>query len=311
LKEGGQLVSEGLPGALNRFVEYACVQEQPTRLERDYTKAARTIIADSASHTTSRSATLRFTQFVGWADRMHYLQTNSGGTVIYLDSHSVRDCQFRGGLIGLSTIAQNNVTAGWTNNLFERVNFYANATNVLYFYNNLHWKGSATFDNATANRLVVKDSSFDNVTTAVNSTSLVNNYNAYINTANRLSPNGANDKILGSFTYAGGPLGDYYQSSTDLLNAGSVNADARGLYHHTVLTSLAKETNSVVDIGFHLVATDSSGIPLDADGDGIADYLEDTDGDGSADTGETDWQDANDLGLKVWITQPKTNSIIP
>jgi len=28
-------------------------------------------------------------------------------------------------------------------------------------------------------------------------------------------------------------------------------------------------------------------------------------------TGETDWQSANDLGLKVWITEPKSNSNLP
>jgi len=50
---------------------------------------------------------------------------------------------------------------------------------------------------------------------------------------------------------------------------------------------------------------------VDTDGDGIPDYLEDRNGNGSVDTGETDWQSASDLGLKVWITEPKSNANIP
>jgi len=49
----------------------------------------------------------------------------------------------------------------------------------------------------------------------------------------------------------------------------------------------------------------------DTDGDGFADYIEDRNGTGDVDSGETDWQSASDLGLKVWITEPKNNSNIP
>ena len=54
-----------------------------------------------------------------------------------------------------------------------------------------------------------------------------------------------------------------------------------------------------------------NGRPWDTDGDGLADYLEDSNGNGAVDSGETDWQSASDLGLKVWITEPKSNSNIP
>ena len=52
-------------------------------------------------------------------------------------------------------------------------------------------------------------------------------------------------------------------------------------------------------------------LPFDYDSDGIPDYLEDRNGNGVTDTGETDWQSATDLGLKVWITEPKSNSNLP
>ena len=52
-------------------------------------------------------------------------------------------------------------------------------------------------------------------------------------------------------------------------------------------------------------------LPFDYDGDGIPDYIEDRNGSGVTDSGETNWQNPNDLGLKVWITEPKSNSNIP
>jgi hypothetical protein len=52
-------------------------------------------------------------------------------------------------------------------------------------------------------------------------------------------------------------------------------------------------------------------VTTDKDGDGIPDYLEDANGNGTVDWGETDWNSATDTGLKVLITRPKNNSIIP
>ena len=41
------------------------------------------------------------------------------------------------------------------------------------------------------------------------------------------------------------------------------------------------------------LASLGTGRPLDTDGDGIPDYLEDRNGDGTTDDGETDWQTSN------------------
>jgi len=49
----------------------------------------------------------------------------------------------------------------------------------------------------------------------------------------------------------------------------------------------------------------------DSDGDGIPDYLEDRNGNGTVDSGETDPQVGSDAGLKVWITEPKSNATLP
>jgi hypothetical protein len=85
-----------------------------------------------------------------------------------------------------------------------------------------------------------------------------------------------------------GSQGDHYLSSTSgIVNAGSVDADAIGLYHYTTDTGHTKETDSVVDIGFHYPSLS------DTDNDGLYDFQEDTDGDGSADIGETDFNDSD------------------
>jgi hypothetical protein len=59
------------------------------------------------------------------------------------------------------------------------------------------------------------------------------------------------------------------------------------------------------------VAVGSNGLPLDTNGDGTPDYLEDAIGNGLVNSGEIDWQAAGDMGLTVIITQPVNNSTIP
>jgi hypothetical protein len=86
-------------------------------------------------------------------------------------------------------------------------------------------------------------------------------------------------------------FGNYYQATNStLLHAGSTTADQVGLYHFTVTTNQAVEGASQVSIGYHYVATDQYGNPLDTNGDGIPDYLEDANGNGIYDAGDLgDW----------------------
>ena len=60
-----------------------------------------------------------------------------------------------------------------------------------------------------------------------------------------------------------------------------------------MVTNQTRELSTMVDIGFHYVAVGTNGVPLDTDGDGLADYAEDSNGNGSPDTGETSWQSYN------------------
>jgi hypothetical protein len=118
--------------------------------------------------------------------------------------------------------------------------------------------------------------------------------------------------VTSTFNWQSSWLGDYYLPTNSLLvDAGNFDADTIGLYHFTTQTNQVKETNSVVDIGYHYVAVDEYGNPVDSDGDGNPDYAEDANDNGAVDSGETDWQDADDLGLRVLITRPKDGSYLP
>ncbi len=171
---------------------------------------------------------------------------------------------------------------------------------------------------ASAMPVSVRDTAFDGTAISVNdgyaSNPSVTDYanNAFLTTGERTTPTNLYDVLVTNFNWQTGSLGNrYLPTNSTLINAGSRNATNAGLFHFTVLTNNVKETNTIVDIGFHYVATDGIGTPLDYDGDGIPDYWEDGNGNGSVDSGETDWKNANDLGLRVYITRPRSNSTIP
>jgi hypothetical protein len=76
---------------------------------------------------------------------------------------------------------------------------------------------------------------------------------------------GGNDKTNLAANFLSGPLGPYYYPASGgtntlaaLLNAGSRGADQAGLYHYTTQINQAKETNSIVEIGFHYVPVEPS-----------------------------------------------------
>ena len=103
---------------------------------------------------------------------------------------------------------------------------------------------------------------------------------------------GANSVMVTNYNWQSSWFGNFYlPPNSPLINAGSTNANLLGLYHFTTQTNQAVEGDSIVEIGYHYVATDAYGIPLDSNGDGIADYLEDVNGNGMFDSGDLgDWQ---------------------
>ncbi len=138
----------------------------------------------------------------------------------------------------------------------------------------------------------LRDNAFDSVALINVNAAVVNDHNAYLGFGQAQLPGSAGgDQVLSSFIYtnlAVWPSWRFYQVSTDLVDKGSRNATNAGLYHLTTQISQAKETNSVVDIGFHYVATVDSN-PIDSDYDGVPDFGEDSDGDGVQDPTESNY----------------------
>jgi hypothetical protein len=308
VRAGANVRSDGLATNLNRIVRYNTAQEQAT------TNWSATSVAPCVSfYYDVTPVPLGHFRFTDWS------LPGGVGYHVYSDFRydaaplDFSDCQFGPGSIfpRVSAIAL-------TNCLFERVSVTldddGNPRNY-YAYNNLFRFGSLSINAFGGGTWQIKDNLFDRASISKSGT-ITHDYNGYVTNYNRLSPNGANDKILtNSPIYLTSTLGRYYYPTNDgmlslLLDAGSRNATNAGLYHFTTTTNQVVEGNSQVDIGFHYVAT-TNGVPTDSDGDGAPDYLEDQNGNGMVDSGETDWQNASDLGLKVLITRPRNGSNLP
>ena len=199
------------------------------------------------------------------------------------------------------------MTVALTNNLFLRPYFDLEdnsfAVNVSAFqaWNNLFQLGSVTLDNSgpCSSCWEACDNLFDRVGGLTNS-SLENAHNGYVTNYNgtnysRLPRSQGYDVCLTNVpSYQSSYLGNYYYPTNDgqlslLLQAGSRSASNATLYHYTTTTNQAINGTNGVNIGFHYVATDTNGIPLESCCSGVPDYLADANGDGLTETNEIPW----------------------
>jgi hypothetical protein len=299
LQSGGAMDCEGTPLTPNRFVDYRTAQEQPVKLGPSSVGSGMPLNPARLTGGTPAPARLRFTAFsrMGRGSYSGY-DLYALGTWSF-SSLDVRDCVFQGGNVMLYSDAGSGVgPVTLVNNVFERQAFGLIGEPTLSLYNNLFKECPHVSFDVWGGTGVLRDNVFDSVLLDDwFDPPQTHSHNAYINVKDfygnpaRLYPPQATDKVLTNFLYATGPLGDYYQVSTNLLNAGSRTADLAGLYHFTTITNLVngaqiKETNSVVDIGYHYVAVTEAGTPVDTDGDGLPDYFEDTNGNGAYDSSE-------------------------
>jgi hypothetical protein len=322
IEDNSSIVSIGSPLYPNWLVRYSSVQEQPVSLG---TLPSFGLTVNPYHTSTAPSGQFRFTKFAcpaGGGDHLYdYQSTWSYGDLL------VQDCEFWSGanFFGGNT----NSVATLVNNLFCRSTFSATpftsaSVSYLYVTNNLFWGvSSIVFSTgihaAASTNWCVFNNDFDSCSNTVNTNvSITNGCNAYLNCTGYISPTNATDIFTNvGLAYQTGPLGTFYQpTNSPLINMGSTNANLLGFYHYTVITNMVsgleiKETNSIVDIGYHYVAVDTNGIPIDTNGDGIPDYLEDANGNGLVDSGEIGWNIVGDLGLQVIITRPRNGSILP
>jgi hypothetical protein len=302
LGSGSAFTSQGKPDQLNRLVRWTGVQEQPGPI----TSGTSTRLLDIISTVSIPSVRMRFTDVPFQADTAAKRRlVESTGYI--LTSLSLVDSSFRGATCDLNPSKSLSTTfnISLTNNYCERVafSFTRNASSDttpvnVWVHQNLFRYGSLNFANfGAAGAWGVCNNLFDTNTLTAGYNSIVHGTNAYFNTPVMPGSTSGN-KTVTAVDYVSGPLGNVYYPASGtglftLVNQGNRNADTWGLYHYTTQTSQTKEFTSAVDIGFHYVAVDSNGLPVDTDGDGPPDYLEDTNGNGTADTGETNWNGSN------------------
>jgi Bacterial Ig domain len=232
LSAGAQLVSQGSAANLNRLVFYNLVQEQPVR----WVSQPSVLVWLGAS---SCVLDLRFTQMA--VDRAAASHIYGGNPP---SSFWLSDCQLAGGrLVGPTSGA---IT--FKNNLFERVSVgFVTDYSSPNLLNNLFYGGGLSVSIGPAPPF--NDNAFDGTRFANLSSDPAINHNAFINTTG-FSSTAYGNLTLGSFNYATGARGRFYQASTDLIDKGSQSAVAAGLSGYTTQTSGTPDT-STVDIGFH------------------------------------------------------------
>jgi hypothetical protein len=324
LRTGAKFVSEGVPNNLNRLVRYAAVQEQPVVWGGSGTSLS---LMDYNASSPVPEVRLSFTDasLLAGGESQRVLVDGLNATYNPINPLAIAHSQLRGVAQTIRLFSAGAVVA-LINNVHERctwrwdqgyTGYYTFSPFTLTLYHNLFTLGAVTFYYATnTTTWTVKDNLFTPDTlTKLGSYSLTASHNGYRNGLTSLG--GASNVVVTNLDFQVGPLGKYYYPTNGadlvrLLDVGSRLASAAGLYHFTTTTNQVKEASSVVDIGYHYVAVDAlTGLPLDYDGDGLPDYFEDRDGDGSVDSGETDCNDANDAGVRVWITRPPRNGPLP
>lgn len=287
LSQSTRITCLGEPNHPIRFVDYLRVQEQPLEIGRTYA------LPINCYRTTPEfkgtSAQFRFTEF----KRLFGPRMAPNYSTFYTDdSHlfnplSVRDCSFTGSA-GISLwAAPTEGSYNFFNNVFAGDFLTFGNSDQMTFCNNLVKNGSTMF----AGPSLVKNNAFDSsdIEDWIGDGTVVHDHNAYINTPSQDFPSSAanGDVTLSSFTYGTGPLGRYYQVSTGLKDKGSCTANTVGLFHYTTQLDQTKEETSTVDIGYHAVAADTAGNPIDTDG-----YID------AAGHQYPDWQaDSNGNGL--------------
>jgi hypothetical protein len=321
LQAGANLYSIGAPLTFNGICSARSVQEYSAI---SYSFAQYLQIQGSTSGAGSGTRQFRFTDFAmppGESDSS--IAVLSSGQNISGEL-SFRDCRLRGGKLNISpTTFGSALNVSLNNNLVEYANVNvakAAATPMtLDLYNNLFRNDSMQFIYGLSVNPTwhIQDNLFDGAPQAFYGAAsyTVVSCNGFITgTANALG--GSNNKEGLTPDYQAGPLGDYYYPSSgsfpslaSLINAGSRDAMAAGLYHFTVKTSAyskeGADTPATVDIGYHYVGVNGdiysqNPLPLDSDNDGILDYLDpDSDGDGLNDSDEI-VLGTNPLQPNVW-----------
>ncbi|MCL5096385.1 MAG: hypothetical protein M1608_02375, partial [Candidatus Omnitrophica bacterium] len=258
LQSGTKLYSEGTSVAFNHLFRYPAVQEQPVNL--DGTTGTVHLLQIYGAWSVLPEVRMRFTDISHLSDNIYrqVIIANSGSYPFSIFFFT--DCQLHGGQFYLSPYLYSDprgMTSTFTNNLVHRATItliqgYLNDSTGLgvKMRNNLFYGCNMQLQNNTGTfPWAIYDNLFDRVSFGTcNSQFNTTGYNGYGNCIQALG--GPGNVPVTDFTYATGPLGDWYQADTDLYDAGSQLASQSGLSNYTVKTDQDLDTD-LVDIGYH------------------------------------------------------------
>jgi hypothetical protein len=282
---------QGTASSPDYLVCYNTVQEQSANswplipIERSGTYGPFLFMPDEVGNAPA-TANFRFTYWMvlGNGEQLVADQGDNAETI------GLQDCRFYGG-----SIDDYEPPFNVTNSLFQRVLWYVaqnagGATETNFFGNNLCVGGEFSLQESAYGPWTLQNNLFDQTSIPYQAQSGdVTGYNAYVTNFGLLtaSPNTGDVILTNSPAYQTGTLGvNYYPTNLPLINVGSESAAAAGLYHYTVTTNNIIEGTNTVSIGFHYVATDAYGNPLNTAGGSLPDYLADSNGDGVYDAGD-------------------------
>ncbi len=287
LEAGAELVASGHPQRPVRLVTLSALQENPPNRRLEWSPEFVRVQPGPAAEASVR-----------W----RFVESNlPGGVGVHLaggfaapnSAISLRDCQLAGGRLSGGSIG-----LAFTNCIFDRVHLEVESSRdepPRQLHHNFFRSGTVQIELPTSTQVLARNNFFERTTLRV-SGRWDHSHNAYVAGGDRLPPASPSDRIVTEVQFQPGPLGLFYYpvhgggtTLTGLIDAGSDTAIALGLAHQTSRADQAPENDSRVDIGFHYVSVDEQNQPLDQDGDGRPDYLEDTNGNGSRDSGESDW----------------------
>ena len=280
LQDNSSIVSIGSPPYPNWCVRYSSVQEAPVSLGGVTNYNGVTVLPSYIS--AKPNGQYQFTKFAcpaGGGDHLYDYDAASYSNLL------VQECEFWSGANYYG--GTNGSVMDFLNNLYARSIVNASGSGALAFTNNLVWGTAAVWLNPSSGvTWSAVNNDFDSST--ITNSVLTNGYNAYLNCSGYLVPTNSTDLFAtNTLKYQTSFFGSFYQpTNSPLINMGNTNANLLGLYHFTITTNQVVEGTNIVSIGYHYVATDQYGNPLDFNGDGIPDYLEDSNGDGIYDAGD-------------------------
>ena len=237
------------------WVRYNTVQEQSTtNWAGGYGPGGITGWASSLSTSPEVHGTfLKCSELAGEGNSGNHFRDDNGYLVVRC-WHS----EFDGGSLGGYSSSQ-----FYTNCLMDRLNLWLSGgeSDTAWDLRNCTFHAGQFSVNRNINMtaISVRDCAFDATTNSTadanSSNSSLSDFsnNAFSTNTPATTPIGSGVVWVTNFNWVRGPLGFYYvPTNSAVVDAGSRNSTNAGLYHFT--TTSPKETNTIVDIGYHSVA---------------------------------------------------------